>query len=192
LLAIPGATALGWLFIPRLLANANMLVRAGGTVGVFALVSGLAVQNAAGLIPKEQRKNARSVNRANNSCPTLAALKPIARIPKGNVLTFLDLNPRLITVTHHNAVAGPYHRNGEGIYDVQMTWRGSTENALRTVQKRSIDYVLICPGLSESTLYSSEAPKGFYMQLIKGKVPAWLEPVPLPKDSPYRMWRVRR
>jgi hypothetical protein len=192
LLAVPGATALGWLFIPRLLAKENMLLRAGGTVAVFALVSGLAFQNAVDLFPQKPRKSARTVNRANNSCPTLAALRPIARIPKGDVLTFLDLNPRLITVTHHNAVAGPYHRNQQGIYDVQMTWRGSEANALRTVQKRNIDYVLICPGLSESTLYSSEARQGFYMQLVRGKVPAWLEPVPLPKDSPYRMWRVRR
>jgi hypothetical protein len=54
------------------------------------------------------------------------------------VLTFLDLNPRLITVTHHNAVAGPYHRNQQGIYDVQMTWRGSKANALRTGPRSAI------------------------------------------------------
>jgi hypothetical protein len=192
LLAVPGAAALGWLFIPRLLDSRNMLLRAGGTVAVFALVSGLAIQNAVDLIPQKPKKNVASVNRANAKCPTLAALRPIARIPKGDVLTFLDLNPRLITVTHHNAVAGPYHRNQQGIYDVQMTWRGSAENALATVERRNIDYVLICPGLSESTLYSSEAKNGFYMQLVRGKVPDWLERIPLPKDSPYRMWRVRR
>jgi hypothetical protein len=28
------------------------------------------------------------------------------------------------------------------------------------------------------------------MQLMRGKVPAWLQQVPLPKDSPFRMWRV--
>jgi hypothetical protein len=46
--------------------------------------------------------------------------------------------------------------------------------------------------MSESTIYASEAPEGFYVQLTKGKVPDWLEPVSLPKDSPFRMWRVRR
>jgi hypothetical protein len=44
--------------------------------------------------------------------------------------------------------------------------------------------------MSESTLYSTDAPKGFYVQLAKGQVPAWLQAVPLPKDSPYKMWRV--
>jgi hypothetical protein len=55
-----------------------------------------------------------------------------------------------------------------------------------------VDYVLICPGMSESTLYASAAPNGFYRQLARGQVPAWLQPVSLPKGSPYRMWRVRR
>jgi hypothetical protein len=52
--------------------------------------------------------------------------------------------------------------------------------------------VLICPNLSESTVYAVEAPNGFYRQLARGSVPAWLAPVPLPRDSPYRMWRVLR
>jgi hypothetical protein len=55
-----------------------------------------------------------------------------------------------------------------------------------------VDYVLICPGMPESTLYASQAKNGFYTQLVRGQVPGWLEPVPMPKESPYRMWRVRR
>ena len=50
--------------------------------------------------------------------------------------------------------------------------------------------MLICPNLSESTIYRSEAPQGFYARLARGEVPAWLEPVALPSGSPYRMWRV--
>ena len=50
--------------------------------------------------------------------------------------------------------------------------------------------MLICPNLSESTIYHSEAPNGFYAQLRRGLAPNWLAPVPLPPASPYRMWRV--
>ncbi len=194
LFAVPGAAALGWLLIPRIQKSRKMLLRVAGTVGAFTLISGLAPQYVAGLVPeKKPAKAAKAtnvVNQANGRCPTLPALKPIARQPKGDVLTFVDLNPRLITVTHHNAVAGPYHRNQQAILDVMKTWRGTEENARRTVAARGIDYVLICPGLSESTIYSSAAPNGFYMQLVKGKVPGWLEPIALPKGSPYKMWRV--
>ena len=67
---------------------------------------------------------------------------------------------------------------------------GDEANALRTVRQYHVDYVLICPHLSESTIYEVEAPNGFYAHLMRGKIPAWMSPVQLPPDSPYRMWRV--
>jgi hypothetical protein len=36
----------------------------------------------------------------------------------------------------------------------------------------------------------TETPKGFYAQLEHGQVPAWLKPVPLPANSPFKMWKV--
>ncbi len=54
------------------------------------------------------------------------------------------------------------------------------------------DYLLICPDSSTTTIYMAEAPKGFYGQLQRGEVPDWLTPVPLPADSPFRMWKVVR
>jgi hypothetical protein len=60
------------------------------------------------------------------------------------------------------------------------------------IERRRIDYVLICPNMSESTVYRAAAPDGFYSQLARDRAPAWLEPVALPEDSPYKMWRVRK
>jgi hypothetical protein len=44
--------------------------------------------------------------------------------------------------------------------------------------------------MSQSTVFTAEAPKGFYAQLANGKVPAWLKPVDLGPDNPMKMWRV--
>ena len=189
MLAIPGAAALTWLAIAWGQRQAALIVRVAVTVVSFFVISGLAVQNIVGLIPKEEKPN-QAVAQANNKCPTLAGLRPIALQKPGYVFTHVDLGPRLITVTHHKAVAGPYHRNQQGILDVMKGFRGSVENAREIITRRGIDYVLICPGLSETTIYSAEAPNGFYKQLIAGKVPAWLQPVQLPRDWPYKMWRV--
>ncbi|MET1112768.1 MAG: AcrB/AcrD/AcrF family protein [Allosphingosinicella sp.] len=186
LLAVPGATALVWLT----LASRFMPVRVVGSVALFLLASGLLPQQALRYVPAKPKPGMGAVNKANGLCPTLRALKPVALQPRGQVLTFVDLGPRLITLTHHDAVAGPYHRNGSDIIDVMRAFRGTAEGARATVQRRGIDYVLICPGYSESTVYASQAKDGFYMQLVRGKVPAWLQPVPLPAGSPYRMWRV--
>ena len=38
---------------------------------------------------------------------------------------------------------------------------------------------MTCPMMSQSTVFMAAAPKGFYGQLEKGQVPAWLEPVDL-------------
>ncbi|QAY77204.1 AcrB/AcrD/AcrF family protein [Sphingosinicella sp. BN140058] len=190
LLSIPGATALGWLIVPSLGTSRWMLLRVVGTVAVFLLVSGILPQEATRFIPKPQSKVSAIANKANGSCPTLAALRPIAQQPKGYVLTFVDLGPRLITVTHHDAVAGPYHRNGADILDVMKSFRGTVDHAHGVIARRKITYVLICPGMAESTVYAAYAKNGFYMQLVRNKLPAWLERVPLPKDSPYRMYRV--
>jgi hypothetical protein len=159
----------------------------------FVLISGIATGYAAEFFNDTPLTEGRkAINRANNGCPTLWALHPIALQPAGMVLTFVDLGPRLITVTPHNAITGPYHRNAQQILDVMHAWRGGEANALRTVQQYHVDYVLICPHLSESTIYESEAPNGFYAHLMRGKVPAWMSPVQLPANSPYRMWRVVR
>ncbi|HWH22663.1 MAG TPA: AcrB/AcrD/AcrF family protein, partial [Allosphingosinicella sp.] len=193
LLAVPGAAGLGWFLIGWFRSSRFLLVRIGGPFLALLVVSGMAGHYAMRLVPADKKTDfARRVDEANRKCPTLPALRPIAQLPKGNVLTHVDLGPRLITVTHHNAIAGPYHRNDDDIIAIMRAFRGSAEEARRTVAARKIDYVLVCPNLSETTIYSAEAPNGFYRQLVKGKVPAWLEPIPLPKGSPYRMWRVRR
>ena len=132
------------------------------------------------------------VAQANNRCPTLIALAPIARQPKGMVFTFIDLGPRLIVTTHHDAVGGPYHRNDRMIVDVMTAFRGSEAKAHRIIDEYRSDYVLICPMMSTATIFMTEAPGGFYTQLDKGKVPAWLQPVDLGKSSPFKMWKVVR
>jgi hypothetical protein len=192
MLSIPGATALAWLILAWLFARTHWAVALAGLVVGFVALSGLATFYVTQHVPDAPTPSGRSlVNEANRRCPTLPALRPVAQQPRGNVLTFIDLGPRLITVTHHNAVIGPYHRNAAQILDVMKTWRGDAANARRTVERYRIDYVLICPNLSEATVYRAEAPNGFYVQLTRGEVPDWLERVPLPSDSPYMMWRVK-
>jgi hypothetical protein len=158
----------------------------------------LVVVGAGGIVPlvldfvpaKSATPRQQQIGRANRGCNALWGLRPIARQPKGTIFTFVDFGPRLITTTHHNSIIGPYHRNGKQIADVMNAFRGSADQAHRLVRKYRSDYLLICPNSSTTTIFHSEAPGGFYGQLQKGQVPAWLSPVPLPKDSPFKMWRV--
>lgn len=193
LLAVAGATALVWLVTRWIWARRSTPLGLLAAGGAFLLFSGIVPQYAASLVPQEKPSKGRiAVRQASGRCPTMAALKPVALQPRGTILTHVDLGPRLIAVTHHSAIAGPYHRNGDDILAIMRTFRGSVDAAQRTMAQRRIDYVLVCPNIPESTVYRADAPGGFYMQLMRGKVPSWLEPVDLPKGSPYRMWRVTR
>jgi len=193
MLAIPGAVALPWLLVPLLWRTSNWFVRAVGTTAIVVVGCGAAIPFASNYWPQKKRTEREiAIDKANRSCPSLPGMKAVAKQPRGMVFTFVDLGPRLITVTHHDAVAGPYHRNGRQIADVMKAFRGDEAQARSIIARYRADYLLICPNMSTSTIFMAEAPKGFYGQLQRGRVPAWLEPVELPKDSPFRMWRVRR
>ena len=85
-------------------------------------------------------------------------------------------------MTQHDAIAGPYHRNDRAIADVMKAFRGDEAQARRIIAEYRSDYLLVCPNMSTATIFMAETPKGFYMQLVKGQVPAWLTPVELPKN----------
>jgi hypothetical protein len=106
------------------------------------------------------------------------------------IFTFIDLGPRIIVATHHDVVGGPYHRNYRAIVDDMKAFRGDEAQAHRIIREYRSDYLLICPNMSTATIFMSETPNGFYGQLAKGKVPAWLQPIDLGKNSPFKMWKV--
>ena len=192
-LGVVGSTALIWIAIPWAANAKNILIRVIGTSLIIILGFGAAVPAASNFFPeKKKTTNEKAVDKANSSCTSLAGLKPVAQQPRGLVFTFVDLGPRIITVTHHDAIAGPYHRNGEQIGDVMKAFRGDEPQAHRIIAKYRSDYLLVCPNMSTATIFMAEARNGFYAQLTRGRVPSWLEPVTLPMNSPFRMWRVRK
>jgi hypothetical protein len=192
MVSLAGAVWLAWVVLGNIMASRFMLVRVFGSVAAFLLLSGIALQVAVVFGPTgEVTPFRKKVNRANARCGSLPLLAPIAKLPKATILTFVDLGPRLITVTHHDAISGPYHRNEEAILDLHKAWRGTPDDALAMARKHKATLLLICPDSAESTVYVAESPKGFYKQLADGKVPSWLEPVTLPKSSPFRLWQIK-
>ncbi|MBX3593171.1 AcrB/AcrD/AcrF family protein [Sphingomonas sp.] len=193
LLAAPGATALAWIVVPWFLNHKWMPVRILGSVAAFLLVSGLFAGFVVKYVKVDPPSKTRSaVNRANARCAGAAGMAMLDRaLPPSTLFTHVDLGPRLIVMTHHKGIAGPYHRNGQAILDVHHAFTGPTD-AFRGIAKRyGAQYLLVCPNMAETTIYRSRSPKGFYAQLAAGGAPSWLEPIALPKGAPYRLWRIR-
>lgn len=192
LLAVPAGAALIWWGVPPLRASKSVLVRVLGTVLLILGASGLLVPFIIGLFPKDKEtKGDKAVNKAGASCTTIPSMAPLTKIPPATMLTLVDLGPRLITLTKHSALAGPYHRNGEQILDVHRAFEGNDDTARAVIRKYRATMVLICPNYAEATNYRADAPKGFYARLEKGQAPGWLEPVSLPAKSPFKLWRVK-
>jgi hypothetical protein len=206
MLAVPGATWLAIFAVSRLGEHRLMLVRVLGPVLAFLLCSGLAVGYLADYFINKTEKKVASANNAatagkpakkvsatdlaNRRCPTIPAMAPIGALPAATIFTHVDLGPRLITLTHHSAVAGPYHRNGDAILDVLHAFRGTPDAAHAIILRHHATYLLVCPKLSEATIYQAEAPTGFYAKLMGGYTPAWLMRMPLPAKSPFILWKV--
>jgi hypothetical protein len=191
MLAIPGAVALVWTLVPIVWSSRYPAVRIIGVAAVVVAGLGGAVPWAMNYVPQKKRTASEAaIDKANRLCNSLWGFHPIALQPKGVVFTFIDYGPRLITVTHHDSIAGPYHRNGQQIADVMNAFRGDADQAHALIAKYRSNYLLTCPNSSTTTIFMSETPKGFYAQLQRGQVPKWLTPIALPKDSPFRMWRV--
>lgn len=191
LLGVPGATMLAWLVLRYTLDHANAIIRLAGSTLAFLAFSGLLVEFGAQYLPKTPVPTSRkAVDFANRRCPTLPALHMLTKFPPATMLTLVDLSPRLIAMTGHRAIAGPYHRNGAAILDVHHAFRSIDPDVAHEVMVRhGATMLLLCPGMSETTLYAAQDPKGFYVQLIHGQVPAWLQPVELPAKGPYKLWR---
>ena len=218
MLAVPGATYIARWGFTRLRDSKSMLVRVIGPVAAFLIASGLlaslvldrlpprytdlkianvwAIATGRQGLPKPAKVTPGGkpkpdlTKRANAQCPTIPALAPIARLPVATFFTFIDSGPRLITLTHHMAVGGPYHRNAQAILDIEHAFRGTPDQAHAIIDSHHAQYLLVCPHMSEATIYQAEAPTGFYAKLQSGFTPAWLVRQPLPANSPYQLFRV--
>lgn len=195
MLSVPGATALAWWIVPWFLGRSSMLLRVFGSALAFLIVSGLFAGLVLPYLPGDKGKGGKAgpdrVAQANAACARVTSLRPLNAIPRAILFSHVDMGPRLITITHHDGVAGPYHRNGNAILDVHHAFTGPASGFRPIAARHKARYLLICPDMAETTVYRARSPNGFYGQLHRGQVPNWLEPVALPEKSPFRLWRIR-
>lgn len=206
LLAIPAA-AYALHGVVRAVIHGRKLARAAGLV---AGAAGLAVLCAYPLYPHamalwnkwtgavptpvkpvvQARRDA--IKRANARCRTQPALAVLDELPPATIFTVVDLGPRIIATTHHSAIAGPYHRNGPAILDIHHAFDGPPDAFRAIARRHGATLLLLCPNFPEGTLYQQRSVHGFYAQLMRGNIPAWLKPVTFrsPLTLPYQVYRI--
>ena len=165
--------------LPRMVATlAAALLAAPGLVAANAL------QLVSNSKPEVVTRNA-SLCLENDEISKLAVLRA------GNVMAPLDASPSILLETQHRIVASSHHRNHAAMHDVIATFIGTAEEARVIIAKRRIDYVVVCPGQAETTLYKLRAPDGFWAQIDAGQLPTWLVRVKVKGMDQLKVWRVK-
>ena len=111
-------------------------------------------------------------------------------MPPATVLAVSNLGAPILRYTPHRVLAGPYHRNVEGDVAALDALTGTDQEAGEIVRRYGVTLVASCLGNPETTELGHRAPDGLAARLAKGKVPAWLAPVPSTMDKPLKLFRV--
>lgn len=125
------------------------------------------------------------------SCTDEAVLAPLAREPAGVVAGVSDLGAPILRFTAHRVLSAPYHRNQGGMLTELHIGLAEPRQAQAFLRGANVTLIAFCPGNPQTTFIAKAEPQGLYADLLKGKVPDYLEPVPGAPGTPLKLYRVK-
>ncbi|WP_292959598.1 hypothetical protein [Novosphingobium sp. UBA1939] len=123
-------------------------------------------------------------------CQYAQAARALDRLPPTDLFAPLDIGPNLLVYSRHRVIATGHHRGSAAMRDVIDAFIGTPEQAHAIVRRRHATMVVLCPDINEPQYYADAAPDGLAARLLKGKPPAWLQPIDPAPGSHLRFWRV--
>ena len=171
----------------RIRAPLKRLAALGGMA--LAVMPALPLRAGAALFPEATSQLPGS---ALAACDLRVAAPLLGREAPATILAPIDLGPAILTQTRHRVVATAHHRAPAALHDVIAAFIADPAAAQRIVAVHGAGFVAICPGLTEAATYRRAAPHGLMAALADNRPPAWLRPVPMPRQSGLMVWRVVR
>jgi hypothetical protein len=123
------------------------------------------------------------------ACGEAPAMAPLAGLPPGRVAGFVDQGPAIMAYTPDAAIAGPYHRDADGILDTYAIFTGTPDAAHAILKRRGINYLMACAAAPDWNYYIARAPDGLLARLAGQQAPDWLSPAGHAGDV--SVWRVK-
>ena len=124
-------------------------------------------------------------------CLERQAMAPLAREPVGVVANASNLGATILRYTGHRTLSAPYHRNQGGMLATLHIGMSRPDLAKRYMDDAGVTLLAFCADDPQVGSIERAAPDGLYAELAKGKVPAWLEPVPGTLGEPLEIFRYR-
>ena len=122
--------------------------------------------------PKAAPERAETAGESRAACRSEDGLAELAALPPGTVFSPIDLGATILTDTHHMIMAAPYHRNASAILNAIEVFEAAPEVAIQKLEDLDVDYLYVCPGLSELAVYARRAPEGLAAAIQTGETPA--------------------
>lgn len=113
-------------------------------------------------------------------------------LPSATVFAPLDIGPSILLKSRQSVVATGHHRAERAMHDVITAFTSPPEKARAIMTAHGASYVAMCTDLAEAGMYAEMHPRGLAAQLVAGKAPDWLVPVPLDAPAQFKVWRVLR
>lgn len=164
--------------LPRILASLLTLIALPPVAGALAAVAIAAI---AGGKPSPD---------IGAPCIEAGKLGALTTMPPSVLLAPLDIGPGLLQHTRHSVVATGHHRNNVVMAETIRVFVGDPARAERRARALGAEMILVCPSAPEWRNFRAAPGDGLAADLSTGRVPAWLEPVPLGDDVPLRAWQV--
>lgn len=156
-------------------------------VALLALGSGAAhAVAAAGVTPPQILTSGDA-----GTCQRASDYTPLANLPRGRVLAFVDSGPFILMESKHAVLAAPYHRNQAGNIAMLDMFLATPNDAKVRMATHGIDYIAFCPGAPERYNYVASAPASLAAALSRNDIPRFLKRIPLDRTD-LAVYRVRR
>ncbi|MEO0543026.1 MAG: hypothetical protein AAFY99_04325 [Pseudomonadota bacterium] len=115
----------------------------------------------------------------------------LADEPSGVVLSSTNNGPMVLVTTPHRAIAGPYHRNIDGIMFQIEVLMSPPEKARELIMQAGVTLIADCVAGADAVDFYNAEPEGFQAQLIDDfRQFDWLQVIPQTADQPLRIFRV--
>lgn len=191
LLALP---ACAWLFLhlflkARSLSTPVLRVTAG-VLSILATPIGLEAILVTGLPKMPEAAAATADLRAPQCDLGPVGLRSLAAMPPTILFAPLDVSSHLLAFTPHTVIATGHHRAQRSMRTVISAFTAPPDQARGIMMATGATHVVFCAGDNEIGHYARRFPASIMAALLKGRIPHWLQPVPMLPGESIRVYRI--
>lgn len=136
--------------------------------------------------------NATAAQTSDAQCTRRTEYRGLAALPPGLVVGMVAFGPYMLAETPHRILAGPYHRNRDGIVAATEAFTSAPARAREILRASGADYLAFCSTSAEFAELLQPGDDTLLAGLKRGEPPAWLDPVPDRTGAATRIYRVKR